>query len=291
MKNSGLVRFAIGLMAMGVVALGQPRILVVQAHPDDETGCAALLFALARYQRATVDICVVTNGEAGYRYSTLAEQLYRLPLTIDSVGRTHLPRIRKQEMLQSADILGVRRVFFLDERDHAYNQSLEETLAVWDTAAVRRRLERIIVEGQYDVAIGLLPTRSTHGGHKAATYLLLSAAARVASGMPVLGVAAGDTLPPLELEPFAATADRAAPLVFDRTSKFGFNSRLDWTAVVRWIAAVHRSQGLMTLGPVAAREYYWLLSPRTAEARRNVERLFSNLAATLDKELPNYSRP
>jgi hypothetical protein len=47
----------------------------------------------------------------------------------------------------------------------------------------------------------------------------------------------------------------------------------------------------MTLGPVAAREYYWLLSPRTAEARRNVERLFSNLAATLDKELPNYSRP
>ncbi|MCX7930071.1 MAG: PIG-L family deacetylase [Chlorobi bacterium] len=291
MKQYCLLWWALRLAMVCVVASGQPRILVVQAHPDDETGCAAFLFALARYQHAVVDICVVTNGEAGYRYSTLAEQLYRLPLTTDSVARAHLPRIRKQEMLQSAELLGVRTVFFLDERDHAYNQNLDETLGVWDTAAVRRRLERIITEGRYDLAIGLLPTHTTHGGHKAATYLLLRAVAIAAPQMPVLGVAASDTLPTVVLESFSAGAAQSSPLVFDRTTEFGFNQRLNWTAVVRWVAAVHRSQGLMPLSPVAAREFYWLLSPQTADARQRVEHVFAQLQATLGTHLPHYARP
>jgi LmbE family N-acetylglucosaminyl deacetylase len=270
-----------------VVALGQPRILVVQAHPDDETGCAALLFALARYQQATVDVCVITNGEAGYRYSTLAERLYGLRLTVDSVGRANLPRIRKQEMLRAAELLGVRNVFFLDEIDHAYNQSLEETLTVWDTAAVLHRIERILRGGRYDAAIGLLPMRQTHGGHKAATFLLIVAAQRVAPQMPVLGVMPSDTVPAgIEVEPFVGRLP--APLVFDRSAGFGFNRRLQLTAVVRWVAAEHRSQGLLPLGPVPAREYYWLLSPDTPQARYRAERIFAELEKTLQEHLPNY---
>ncbi|KXB97348.1 MAG: hypothetical protein AA908_07675 [Chlorobi bacterium NICIL-2] len=270
-----------------MVALGQPRILVVQAHPDDETGCAALLFALARYRQATVDVCVITNGEAGYRYSTLAEKLYGLRLTEDSVGRANLPRIRKQEMLRAAELLGVRNVFFLDEIDHAYNQSLEETLNVWDTAAVLHRIERILRRGRYDAAIGLLPTRQTHGGHKAATFLLITAARRVAPQMPVLGVMPSDSVPAgMDVEPFVGQLP--APLVFDRSVGFGFNRRLQLAAVVRWVAAEHRSQGLMPLGPVPAREYYWLLSPETPQARQRAERLFTELERALQEHLPNY---
>lgn len=282
-----MVRWLLGAVLVAV-AWAQPRILVVQAHPDDETGCAALLFALARYAGAHVDICVITNGEAGYRYSTLAEKLYGLPLTVDSVGRRHLPRIRKREMLAAAEVLGVRNVYFLDERDHAYNQSLEETLSVWDTVAVLHRLERLLRTNQYDVAIGLLPTRTTHGGHKAATYLLLRAARSAAPTMPVLGCSASDSLETVQLEPFAAEAANSAPFVFDRSVGFGFNRRVSFMAVVRWVAAEHRSQGLMPLAPVAAREYYWLLSP-AQQARVRVERLFAELAATLRQQLPNYS--
>jgi LmbE family N-acetylglucosaminyl deacetylase len=287
--NRGLLQQSLAVVAIvSVVAVAQPRVLVVQAHPDDETGCAAFLFALARYQRAVVDICVITNGEAGYRYSTLAEQLYGVPLTIDSIGREHLPRIRKREMLESAELLGVRRVFFLDERDHAYNQSLEETLSVWDTVAVKRRLERILAEGRYDVAIGLLPTRSTHGGHKAATYLLLAAAQAVAGQMLVLGVAPGDTLPPLDLEPFVAANIVPPSVVFDRSVGFGYNRRLNWTAIVRWVAGVHRSQGLMPLGPVARYEYYWVLWPHEPEAYHRVQQLVTAVQQTLHQHVPNY---
>ena len=277
------------VLAIGVacvVASAQPRVLVVQAHPDDETGCAAFLFALARYKHATVDLCVITNGEAGYRYSTLAEPLYVLRLTDDLVGRAHLPRIRKQEMLEAVNILGVRNVFFFDERDHAYNQSLEETLSVWDTVAIVRRLERMLREGRYDVAIALLPTRQTHGGHKAATYLLLSAARAAAPTLPILGVLPSDTIPAFEVEPFVGILSE--PLVFDRTVGFGYNRRVQLAAVVRWVAAAHRSQGLVSLGSIPAREYYWLLSPATAEARTQVVRILAELQKTLSTQLPNY---
>ncbi|MCS7302333.1 MAG: PIG-L family deacetylase [Bacteroidota bacterium] len=287
MKNR-IVRIVFGVLCMGVVAMGQPRILVVQAHPDDETACAALLFALTHYQNAIVDICVITNGEAGYRYATLAEALYHLPLTIDSIGRAHLPRIRKREMLEAAELLGVRTVYFLDERDHAYTQSMEETLREWDTAIVRHQLERIIRRGRYDLALGLLPTQTTHGGHKAATYLLLQAAARVQPQLPVLGVLGGDSLFAVAMEPFAEGVINTPPLVFDRTVSFGFNRRLTWKAIVAWNAAVHRSQGLMPLGPIANREYYWLLAPRTESARVQVEKLFRMLREKLRTELPNY---
>lgn len=278
-----------GLFLLWTVGMGQPTVLVVQAHPDDETACSAFLFALRHYQKSAVDICVITNGEAGYRYSTLAEQLYGIPLTNDSVGRAYLPLIRKREMLDAAQVLGIRAVYFLDERDHAYNQNLEETLSVWDTAAIVQRLERILQKGRYDFAIGLLPTHSTHGGHKAATFLLLRAVAAVAPQLPVLGVAASDSLPPLQLESFVAGAEQLPPLIFDRTASFGFNQRLNWKAVVAWNVAVHRSQGLMPLAPIPAHEYYWILSPLpSAEAHRHVEQFFAALTETLRKQLPNH---
>ena len=52
-------------------ALG--RILLVVAHPDDEYFFAATVYRIAVKLHGTVDELVTTNGEGGYRHSTLAE--------------------------------------------------------------------------------------------------------------------------------------------------------------------------------------------------------------------------
>src|SRR5258707_12566079 len=71
------------------------RILVVVAHPDDDTDFVGAVYKLTHVLGGKADLCVVTNGEGGYRYATLAKPIYGLKLTQDSVGRKGLPGIRK----------------------------------------------------------------------------------------------------------------------------------------------------------------------------------------------------
>ena len=97
-----------------------PRILCVFAHPDDETTVAGAVYKTATFLEGTVDMFLITNGEGGFKYSTLAERMYGLDLTDEDVGREHLPRIRRDEMLAGCEILGVHQVHFLEETDHRY---------------------------------------------------------------------------------------------------------------------------------------------------------------------------
>ena len=48
--------------------------------------------------KGSVDLALITNGEGGYKYSTLAEDIYGLELTDEEVGRKYLPDIRKKEL-------------------------------------------------------------------------------------------------------------------------------------------------------------------------------------------------
>ena len=54
-----------------------PRVLVVTAHPDDETSFAASLYKLAHDLRGDVDIMIISNGEGGFSCSTYAEWVYK----------------------------------------------------------------------------------------------------------------------------------------------------------------------------------------------------------------------
>jgi len=89
-----------------------PRVLVVMAHPDDESILSVTLYKIAKEQHGTVDLFVITNGEAGYKYSLLAEQYYGVPLTVEKVGRALLPDIRKKELKDAGRILGVSKYYF-----------------------------------------------------------------------------------------------------------------------------------------------------------------------------------
>jgi LmbE family N-acetylglucosaminyl deacetylase len=41
-----------------------PKVLVVTAHPDDETGFSVTVFKITQELKGTVDMAVMTDGEA-----------------------------------------------------------------------------------------------------------------------------------------------------------------------------------------------------------------------------------
>ncbi len=114
-------------------------VLVVIAHPDDETLFAGFIYALTHEINAIVDLVCITNGEGGFRHSAPPESLYNnLKLSEESIGRQHLPRIRKQELLASGRILGIRKYFFYDQLDLKYDRNVDIVFSEqWNKEVVR----------------------------------------------------------------------------------------------------------------------------------------------------------
>lgn len=243
-----------------------PRVLAVVAHPDDDIAFAGVMYKTATHLGGCADVCVITNGEGGFKYATLAESIYGLPLTDEAVGRRELPRIRRAEMADGARVMNVRDVYFLGQRDHRYTtdelEILGEDATVWDTDGVRAAIASLLREGDYDFLLTFLPYEGTHGHHKAAVILALEALASLPAGArPIpLGVRFArkdEPLPPaagLVAWPITTPRTDAGPFTFDRTQPFGHEGRLDYRIVVNWAIAAHRSQGTMQLGMGRASE-------------------------------------
>ncbi len=98
---------AVLLMLAALSAGTSPlRVLMIQAHADDETAFAGTLFALTHNLNATVDILVVTDGQGGFAHSMAAAYLYHSNIgDNETVARQRLPKIRKEELLCSARML------------------------------------------------------------------------------------------------------------------------------------------------------------------------------------------
>src|SRR5271170_5221342 len=139
------------ILAAGFLEAQSPiKVLAVVAHPDDEYAFAATTYRIARELGGTVDQVVISNGEAGFRYSILAEQTYGLRLTDEQVGRANLPEIRKQESLAAGHILGIRQHHFLDQKDAGFMLDTEDAAANWDKKAVGDFISRLLREEGYD---------------------------------------------------------------------------------------------------------------------------------------------
>ncbi|MCX6274437.1 MAG: PIG-L family deacetylase [Bacteroidetes bacterium] len=240
-----------------VYAQKAPNVLIVIAHPDDETGFAATVYKITHELHGNVDLALITNGEGGYKYSTLAEDYYHLELTDEKVGRENLPRIRKQELMNAGKIIGIRNYFFMDQWDRKYTTDERDPLdTAWDVGLVMVQLRRIMMNVKYDYVFCLLPVPETHGHHKAATMLALQTADQLPDEQKpiVLGVSDSnkdDTVHTTfeQLKDYKETAiDKNAPLfTLDRTTKFGFKKSLDYKVIVNWEIAEHKSQGTMQL--------------------------------------------
>src|SRR5437868_15283149 len=82
-----------------------PVMLVVVAHPDDETFGTGSVIAAAVARGARVVVCCATRGEAGVDTSGTTS------------SREELAAVREQELRSAAKVLGVSDLVLLDFAD------------------------------------------------------------------------------------------------------------------------------------------------------------------------------
>jgi N-acetylglucosamine malate deacetylase 2 len=273
-------------------AASQPKLLIVVAHPDDEYMFAATTYRMVRELGWTADQVVITNGEAGYRYASLAEPIYGTRLAEESNGRARLPAIRREEVLRAGKILGIRKHFFLDQKDSGFTSSAADADASnWDRSRISRFLLDLLSRERYDAVFTVLPTPETHGHHRAATILALEAVSRLnEDGRPlVFGVEADSeesshTFEELASEPLTATFGCQPVIAFDRNSSFGYHHALNYQIVVNWVIAEHKSQGLFQNDAGKNQfEHFWLFQVSGPSAPSRLERLRQQLLTNINK--------
>ncbi|KPK57235.1 MAG: hypothetical protein AMS21_11695 [Gemmatimonas sp. SG8_38_2] len=251
-----------GALSFPAAAASQeaPAILLVVAHPDDEAMFAGSVYKITHILGGHVDLVTITDGSGGFSYSQLAEPIYGLDLTDETVARKHLPAIRKKELEAGGKIIGIRNHFYLDQFDNAYTENVDTILShVWNADKVRSRLREIMTNTDYDFVFVHLPIPKFHAHHKSASILALDAV----QGLPdsqrpvVLGCFIGareaeqDLVPNdfvgLPYYPITRLRTDVQPFIFDRTEKLDPNGRLDYRIVVNWLIAEHKTQGTMQL--------------------------------------------
>ena len=263
------------------------RVLLVVAHPDDESEMAGTVYRITKELAGVVDQAIISNGEGGFRYSSLAGQYYGVDLTSESVGRALLPRIRKKEARQAGRVLGIHHQWFLNQRDEHFTLDAEEVLhKTWKTGLVEDWLVHRLGKGRYDLVFVLLPTEDTHGEHKAASILALEAVERLPENQrpSVLGAQASPkdtgsykTLPGYTI---TGTSSSAPQFHFDRDVQFGFRNTLSYQIIVDWVIAEHKSQGLFqtTFGQNRF-ENFWVFSGSNSAAVNKAAALFERISA------------
>jgi len=265
-----------------------PRILIVTAHPDDETACAGTVYVLTHEMHAVVDLAVITNGEAGYKYSMLAEPIYGEHLTEESIGRAKLPAIRKKELEAGGKIIGIRHYIYFDQKDTRYTLDADTVLTlVWDVKKIRSELKKLITSERYRYVLTLLPTRETHGHHKAAAILALETIRDIAHPKRpiILGMTVarnGDSVAYKFLPEYPITENLAGylPFMFDRTQSFGYLKRLNYKIIANWMIAEHKSQGAMQLGMNEGdKEVFWFFALNDTTRYAETKSLFDSIGA------------
>jgi LmbE family N-acetylglucosaminyl deacetylase len=287
-------------------------VLVVIAHPDDESLFGGFVHALTHKLNATVDLVCVTNGEGGFAHAGLSESFYgNLKLTEEAVGRKHLPRIRQQELLGSGRILGIRRFFFYDQMDLKYSRDVDTVLTEqWDKEWVIDQFQRTLKHGNgaggYDLMVILLPSVDSHGHHTASALLALEAIDRLqqvkTTDIIIPTVIGGSEF--VLTQPPTYPGNRLADVLTNVTTfEFRFNLRwkmsnspvVDYQTVLFWMAAEHKTQGglvneLMTeYNRDNEQYYYFAINERYGNHARlpMVQHLFIQLADLHQDDLKN----
>jgi N-acetylglucosamine malate deacetylase 2 len=265
-----------------------PKILVVNAHPDDETSFPIILYKITHDLKGTVDLVVMTDGGGGYHGSELGSVYYGLKLTDSLVGRENLPRIRKKEVMQAGDIMGIRNYFFFDQQDDYYNLNPIPYITGknWDVAFIEKKLDNILATGQYDYIITMLPYAGQHAHHKTAVILALRALQRfkgekkpiiIAGSTYTIEDPAAFTI--LEGFPETAIKKNVPSFYIDVASHFGYKKQVSYKIIAQWVIACYKSQGDMQENPAykGDKETFRLFDINDDAALKKTGQLFDQL--------------
>jgi len=261
------------------------RALLIVAHPDDEYEMAGTIYRITQELSGVVDQVIITDGEAGFRYSSLASRYYGVNLTNEKTGRAELPHIREEETRRAARILGISHQWFLNERDDHFTLSADEALKSWRIQRVLGEVTERLRKGHYGLVFVLLPTEEAHGAHKAATILALQAIQQLPLDQRPIVVGA-EAAPKESLSytalpsyPLTATLSPAPQFHFDRDVHFGFHDSLSYEIVVDWVIAEHKSQGLFQTKCGQDRyENFWVFALGGNDALSRAESFFEKIS-------------
>lgn len=254
-----------------------PKVLVINAHPDDETSFPIILYKITHDLHGTVDLALITDGQGGFNGSELGSVYYGLALTDSVTGRSELPRIRKKELMQAGDILGIRQYYFFDQKDDYYH--LDPLPYVngqrWDIPFVEKKLDQILAAGKYDFIITMMPFEAQHGHHKTAVIMALRAIQRYKGDKKPI-ILAGSTYKDEKPESFTRLngfpetemLPGAPAFTLDVATRFGYGKQVSYKTVAQWVIACYKSQGDMQENDLykGDREIFRLfaINPKTA---------------------------
>lgn len=267
-----------------------PNVLIVTAHPDDETMFPVTVFKITHELKGSADIALITDASGGFN-GMVASSYFGMNMLDSTIGRKQLPVIRKKEMRESGAILGIKNYFFFDQRDDFYNRDEKPYLQGkrWNSTYVDRRLDSILTNGNYDYVFCLVPHEGQHAHHKAASLSALSAVQRYKGAKKplVLGGQSqnkGYTFRFTELAGYPETRiNPAAPVFeFDRSYTFGEDNKHSYMIVADWVKAAHKTQSgdmnqAMHRGDL---ETFWYFALNGDQRIGEVKQLFETLRTT-----------
>lgn len=289
MKSLTIAFLLTWFLTCSVFAQG-PRVLVVTAHPDDETGFSVTMFKIAKELHGEVDMAVMTDGGGGFADSQLGAVYYGLNLTDSMVARTHLPLIRKKEITNAANIMGVRNIFFMEQEDDYYTLDINPYISGknWEIKYVERRMDKILAARQYDFVITMLPHSGQHGHHKTAALMGIRAVQRyqgpnkpiIIAGSPARADAKPTDFSMLEGYPETKISATAPKFTLNRAFRFKENDKVSYKIVADWVISEYKSQGAIQENGIHRTDmevyHYYELNDPSGIAK--VQKLFDDLA-------------
>jgi LmbE family N-acetylglucosaminyl deacetylase len=284
------IYLSICLFISSVLNAQGPKVLVVTAHPDDETGFSVTMFKITHELKGIVDMAVMTDGGGGFADSQLGAMYYGLNLTDSVTARNHLPLLRKQEILNAGRIMGVRNMFYMEQPDDWYSTDPTPYITGknWDIPYVEKRMDRILADGDYDFVITMLPHSGQHGHHKTAVLMGLRAVKRfkgtkkpiIIAGSPAVLNAKPTEFSMLDGFPETKINPNSPKFVLNRAFRFKENDKVSYKIVADWVISEYKSQGAIQESGIHKTdlEIYRYFDLNDNSGIVKVQKLFNDLA-------------